>query len=127
MAMFHLIQIVSILLVTLALAPALAHALELPGKRRPNREAYLAVQPVYYPGFTIAGGIGEVGGLISVLVLLLLTPRGTLAFYLTFVALLGMLGMQIVFWLSTPPVNRFGLQSTPLGGFGSAFFEIGSA
>jgi hypothetical protein len=38
-----------------------------------------------------------------------------------------MLGMQVVFWLFTRPVNKFWLQSTPLGRFGSAFFEVGSA
>lgn len=125
--MLHMIQIVSILLVAVAFAPALAHVLEFPGKRRLTKEAYLTVQPIYYPGFTIAGGIGEVGGLISVIVLLLLTPRGTRAFWLTLVAVLGMLGMQVVFWLFTQPVNRFWLQSAPLGTFGSAFFEVGSA
>jgi len=44
-----MIQIVSILLVAVAFAPALAHVLEFPGKRRLNKEAYLTVQPIYYP------------------------------------------------------------------------------
>jgi hypothetical protein len=30
---------------------------------------YFAVQPIYYPGFTIAGGLGEAVGLISPLIL----------------------------------------------------------
>jgi hypothetical protein len=125
--MLHIVQIISIMLVTLALAPALAHVLEFPGKSRLSRDAYITVQPIYYPGFTVAGGIGEVGGLISVIILLLLTPRETLAFWLTLLALLGLLGMQIVFWLFTQPVNKFWLQSTALGNFGAAFFEVGSA
>jgi hypothetical protein len=33
----------------------LAHALEWPGKLRLSREHYLAVQPIYYPGFTYSG------------------------------------------------------------------------
>jgi hypothetical protein len=37
-----------------------------------------------------------------------------------------MLGMQVVFWLFTQPVNKFWLQNTTLGGFGAAFFEAGS-
>ena len=123
--MLHIAQILSILLVAIAMAPALAHLLELPGKRRLGRDAYLTVQPIYYPGFTVAGGIGEVGGLISVIVVLLLTPPGTRAFWLTLVALLGMLGMQIIFWLFTQPVNKFWLQSTALGSFGTAFFSSG--
>src|SRR5437763_16927673 len=64
--MLQTIEIVSILLVALAMAPALAHFLEFPGKSRLTKDAYLAVQPIYYPGFTIAGSIGEVGGLIFV-------------------------------------------------------------
>jgi hypothetical protein len=123
--MFHIAQVLSILLVALAMAPALAHLLEFPGKRRLSRAAYLTVQQIYYPGFTVAGGIGEVGGLISVIVVLLLTPPGTRAFWLTLVALLGMLGMQIIFWLFTQPVNKFWLQSTSLGSFGTAFFASG--
>jgi len=124
--MFQTVEIVSIVLVALAMAPALAHLLEFPGKSRLTKDAYLTVQPIYYPGFTIAGGVGEVGGLIAVLAVLLLTPRGTTAFWLRLVALAAMLGMQVVFWLFTQPVNKFWLQSTTLDGFGEAFFNVGS-
>lgn len=48
------LQIFSIILVTLALTPALAHALELPGMRRLSQDVYVAVQKIYYPGFTLA-------------------------------------------------------------------------
>ena len=124
--MFQTFEIVSILLVALAMAPALAHLLEFPGKSRLTKDAYLTVQPIYYPGFTIAGGAGEVGGLIAVLAVLLLTPQGTPAFWLRLVALAALLGMQVVFWLFTQPVNKFWLQSTTLGNFGEAFFNVGS-
>src|SRR5437016_9261017 len=73
--MFQTVEIVSILLVALAMAPALAHLLEFPGKIRLTKDAYLTVQPIYYPGFTIAGGIGEVGGLIAVLAIVLHATR----------------------------------------------------
>src|SRR5437868_5949913 len=124
--MFQTVEIVSILLVALAMAPALAHLLEFAGKSRLTKDAYLTVQPIYYPGFTIAGGIGEVGGLIAVLAVLLLTPESTPAFWLRLMALAAILGMQAVFWLFTQPVNKFWLQSTTLGGFGEAFFNAGS-
>ena len=124
--MFQTVEIVSILLVALAMAPALAHLLEFPGKSRLTNDAYLTVQPIYYPGFTIAGGVGEVGGLIAVLAVLLLTPQGTPAFWLRLVALAALLGMQVVFWLFTQPMNKFWLQSNTLGGFGEAFFNVGS-
>ena len=120
-------QVVSIMLVALATAPALAHALEFSGKRRLNQEQYKMVQPIYYPGFTVAGGIGEVGGLISVVVLLVLLPYATPAFWLTVVAIFGLLAMQIVFWVFTQPVNKFWLENTHLGKFGPTFFEISPA
>jgi hypothetical protein len=125
--MLQAIQIISILLVALAMVPAVAHLLEFPGKKRLGKDAYLTVQPIYYPGFTIAGGIGEVGGLVFVVVTLLLTPPGTPQFWLTLAAVLGMLGMQIIFWLFTQPVNKFWLQSTTLGSFGGVFFSVGAA
>jgi hypothetical protein len=58
---------------------ALAHALELPGKMRLTKEAYYAMQPIYYPGFTI-GGISEPGSVILTIALLFLTPLGTVDF-----------------------------------------------
>jgi hypothetical protein len=52
------------------------------------------MQPIYYPGFTTGGGIGEAGGMISTIILLFLTPLGSGDFWLTLVALLGLIGMQ---------------------------------
>ena len=105
--MFQTAEIISILLIALAMAPAVAHLLEFPGKRRLTKDAYLTVQPIYYPGFTIAGGIGEVGGLISVIAILVLTPQNVPAFWLRLGALVAM--------LSGPPLSEsFGLARAPL-------------
>jgi hypothetical protein len=52
---FEVLQVLTVLLVAVAMALALAHALELPGKLRLSKEQYLAVQPIYYPGFTFGG------------------------------------------------------------------------
>jgi len=126
--MFHVMQIVTITLVALAMAPALAHALEFPGKRRLNRDDYVAVQAIYYPGFTIAG-IAEAAGLVAVIALLLFTPRETTAFWLTVVAMFGMLGMQIVYWTLIHPINQFWLQSAnaTVGNLGGGFFAFDPA
>ena len=80
--MFVALQVIAVLLVAGAMALALAHALELPGKRRLAKEQYLAVQTIYYPGFTV-GGFAEPLGLLCLLVLLVLTPAGGKAFWLT--------------------------------------------
>src|SRR5262245_15874498 len=112
--MFEMLQVVSVLLVALAMAMSVGHALELPGKMRLDKQTYYAAQPIYYPGFTIGGGIGEIGGTISTLVLLLLTPPGSRVFWLTLAALLGLVAMQAVYWLFTHPVNRFWLKDEKL-------------
>ena len=124
--MFAVLQILTLILVVLAMVPAVAHALELPGKLRLAKDAYFTVQPIYYPGFTIAG-IGEPVAIISTIILLVLTPRGTAAFWLTLVALLGLITMHAVYWLGTHPVNDFWLQGEKLSGLGSGFFAWGSA
>jgi hypothetical protein len=127
--MFHIMQIFTTVLVAVAMAPAVAHALEYPGKMRLNQDAYQTVQGIYYPGFTIAGGVAEAGGLIATIVLLILTPAGTASFWLTLLALLGMLGMQIVFWIYTQPANRFWLQNAGerVGNAGTRFFAFSPA
>ena len=45
--MFQTVEIISILLVALAMAPALAHLLEFPGNSRLAKDAYLTVQPIH--------------------------------------------------------------------------------
>ena len=125
--MFGILQIASTILVALALAPAMAHALELPGKMRLARDNYLAVQTIYYPGFTIAGGICEVCSLLVTLALLVLTPPGSAAFWPTLIALLGLVGMQAVYWIFIHPVNQYWLQGESLHRLGSAFFSFDPA
>ncbi|MGH8719251.1 MAG: hypothetical protein ACREV0_09985 [Burkholderiales bacterium] len=75
--MFSVLQVLTVILVAVAMALSLAHALELPGKMRLSKDAYFTMQPIYCPGFTIGGAIGEAGGMIATFVLLFLTPVGT--------------------------------------------------
>lgn len=124
--MVDVLRILSVVLVVLAMVPALAHALELPGKLRLTKESYLAIQPIYYPGFTIAG-MSEPLAIVATIVLLVLTPREGPDFWLSLVAVLGVLGMHGVYWLFTHPVNNFWLQGKALGGLGAGFFSLGSS
>jgi hypothetical protein len=124
--MLGVMQVVALIFVGVALVPALAHALELPGKKRLTQDVYFAVQTIYYPGFTIAG-IAEPLSLIATAILLYLTPPGRADFWLTIVAFLGLVGMQLVYWLVTHPVNRYWLQGEKLGSLGSGFFSLASA
>jgi hypothetical protein len=69
--MLPMLEVLTVILVAIAMVPALAHALELPGKLRLPKDQYLVVQPIYCPGFTIAG-IAEPLGVLAALALLLL-------------------------------------------------------
>ena len=108
--MFSTIQLVTVLLVALAMVPAVAHALELPGKLRLAREQYLMVQRIYFPGFTFVGGIAETLSVFATLGLVLMLPRGTQQFHLALAGLAALILMRAIYWIVTQPANRFWLR-----------------
>jgi hypothetical protein len=120
------LEVVTVMLTAVTMSLALAHALELPGKLRLTKDQYLAVQTIYYPGFTI-GGVAELASIIATLALLVLTPPGTSQFRLIAGALAALVAVQAIFWMQTQPVNKYWLQSTKLSSAASRFFEAGSA
>lgn len=121
--MKDLLEIAVIILVVIALVPATAHALELPGKLRLDKTAYLTVQPIYYPGFTFAG-IAEPLAIIATAVLLAVA-HDTAAFGLVLAALVALIGAHAVYWLVTHPVNKFWLRDEELASPGARFFAAG--
>lgn len=120
--MFPVLQILTIMVVAVAMALALAHLLELPGKMRLSKEDYMTVQRIYYPGFTI-GGVAEPIGTLLLLLLLFLTPANVIAFWLFAAAFAAMAAMHAVFWLLIQPVNNFWLKDAGLKGLGAGFFS----
>jgi hypothetical protein len=118
-----ILQALSSVFVAVAMAPALAHAFEFPGKRRLGREAYITVQGIYYPGFTLLGSAEPVS-LVLVLLTMIMLPTGTAAFWLTAAALLALVGMQVVYWLIVHPTNSYWLRnaSVSLSAAGGHFF-----
>jgi len=118
------IQVVAVFLASIAMSLAVAHALELPGKLRLSRENYIATQTIYYPGFTI-GGASEGLSMLAVLVLLLLTPTNTQAFWWTLAGLIGLVAMHVVYWTLTHPVNKFWTKDLSLKGVSGRFFGVG--
>jgi hypothetical protein len=123
--MFSILRILTMMLVAVAMALALAHALELPGKMRLSKETYYAMQPIYYPGFTI-GGMSEPVGIILTIILLFLMPSRSVDFWLTLIALSGLIGMQAVYWLFTHPINKFWVEDESLDRLSSGFFSFGA-
>jgi hypothetical protein len=122
--MYRALEIITVILVAIAANLPLAHALELPGKLRLSKEQYLSVQPIYYPGFTIGGAVGEFGGMIALLVLLILTPSTGTVFWLIAAAFVALVAMHAAYWLVTHPVNNFWLKDFKPGRLGSGFFSF---
>jgi hypothetical protein len=94
----------SLLLAALALAPALAHLLELPNKIGLAREEYLTVQQIY-SGWALLG-IVAVAALLSTLALAVMTRGRPREFRPALVAFLCIVGTQAVFWTFTYPANQ---------------------
>jgi hypothetical protein len=122
--MIVFLQVITVFLTSIAMSLAVAHALELPGKMRLSKENYIATQTIYYPGFTI-GGISEGVSMVAALVLLLLTPTNTQAFWWTLAGLVGLLAMHAAYWILTHPVNKFWTRDLNLEGAGAGFFAMG--
>jgi hypothetical protein len=116
------LTILSLMLVATKFGTSLAHVAERPGKLRLDEAAYKAVQAIYYPGFTPVGLIGEVGGMLSMAVLLFLTPYGTSRFWLTGAAFVCLLAGHATYWLMTHPVNNVWVKDVTMSASGSAFF-----
>lgn len=123
--MSNFLQVLAVLMVVLATVPALAHALELPGKMRLTKDQYYATQRIYYPGFTFAG-IAEPAAIIVIAVLLFVMPLGRADFTLTLASLVGLIGMHLAYWLFTHPVNKFWVEGQDLSRVGAGFFSFGS-
>jgi hypothetical protein len=124
--MIFALKILALVLVVVTLSLSLAHALEWPGKMRLGREQYLAVQPIYYPGFTFAG-VCEPAAVLALIALLILTPGGTPAFWLVAGALAAAGLVHALYWILTAPVNRVWMQEQSLPASAQKFFGTGES
>jgi hypothetical protein len=70
-----LLKICAVMIVAVAMDMVLAHALELPGKLQLSKEQYLAVQAIYYPGFTFGGITEPLGVIVTALLVWLPAAR----------------------------------------------------
>jgi hypothetical protein len=97
-------RFLSLVLVALALGPALAHLLELPNKIGLSRDEYLVVQQIYR-GWALLGFV-VIPALLSTLALAVLVRRRPGEFGPALTAFLALLGSQVVFWTFTFPANQ---------------------
>jgi hypothetical protein len=100
----QIVRFASVFFVALALAPALAHVLELPNKIGLSREEYVAVQRLYR-GWQFVGVL-VVGALLSTGLLAVMARDEPEHFVPALVAFGAVALTQVIFWLFTFPVNR---------------------
>ena len=124
--MLQTLQVVTLMLVAVTMALALAHALEYPGKMRLSKQEYLATQAIYYPGFTFAG-IAEGLSVIALGALAFLTRGSDAAFWLTLAAFLAVTALHLVYWMLTHPVNNFWVKGMKMSRTGARFFGLSHA
>jgi hypothetical protein len=124
--MIAALELMSLFLVVATVIPSVAHALELPGKLRLTREQYLAVQPIYYPGFTLIGA-AEPLSILILAGLAVATPRGTISFWLIVGALSAAVLTHLLYWTVTAPVNKVWLNRETLSGGAQRFFRAGAS
>lgn len=115
------LEIGTTLLVSIAMALALAHALELPGKRRLDPQTYRAIQQIYYPGFTYAG-VSEPLAILGLLALAVAKSAERPEFVAVVIAFLCVVAMHGVYWVFTHPINRFWLEDVDMGASSERFF-----
>jgi hypothetical protein len=94
----------SLVFAALALAPAMAHLLELPNKMPLSHDEYLTVQQIYR-GWALLGFV-VAGALLSTLMLTITVRKERKVFMFAFIALLCIAGTQVVFWTYTYPANQ---------------------
>jgi len=124
--MFLPILLTATFLAALVMTQALAHALEMPGKMRLDRDQYYTVQTIYYPGFTI-GGAAEPLAIVVAAAALLMQPAGTEPFWLIAAALALLIVTHLLFWIVVQPVNRQWLGEVKLSDAAEQFFRTGQA
>jgi len=97
-------RFLSLIFCALALAPAMAHLLELPNKMRLSRDEYLVVQQIYR-GWALLGVV-VFGALLSTLALAIVVRKRAGEFGPALTAFLCIAGTQVVFWTFTFPMNQ---------------------
>jgi hypothetical protein len=97
-------RFLALLFAALALAPALAHLLELPNKIGLSRDEYFTVQQIY-SGWALLG-IVVFGALFSTLALAILVRKRRREFVPALIAFLFIAATQALFWTFTFPANE---------------------
>lgn len=97
-------RFLSLVFAALAMAPALAHLLELPNKINLSHDEYLIVQQIYR-GWALLG-IVVFGALAFSLLLTIMVQHQPKRFRLALFGFVCIVATQVVFWTFTYPANQ---------------------
>jgi hypothetical protein len=100
----QIVRFFSLLFVGLALAPGLAHVLQMPHKMDLSGEDYLRVQQLYAGWAWL--GLVAMGALVSTFLLTVLVRERLRQFALACIALGSVFVTQVIFWAFTFPANQ---------------------
>ena len=100
----QIVRFFSLLFVGLALAPGLAHVLQMPHKMDLSGDDYLRVQQLYAGWAWL--GLVVMAALVSTCVLTVLVRQRMRQFALACIALGSVFVTEVIFWMFTFPVNQ---------------------
>ena len=98
-------RFISLFCAALAFGLAIAHVLEIPGKRELSGPEWLKIQHTFYGGFAVVGGIAEIFGLIATAAIFFFVWKHRTTFLQTLVGALCFVGMLLAYWFGNRPVN----------------------
>ena len=99
------VRFISLFCAALAFGLAIAHVLEIPGKRELSGPEWLKIQHTFYGGFAVVGGLAEILGLIATAVILLFVWKRRATFLQTLIGVLCFVGMLLAYWFGNRPIN----------------------
>ena len=99
-------RFLTIMFVSLSMAPAIAHLLEMSPKMAYNGPFWLKIsQTLYGRGFGTVGAFFEVGAVVTSIILVVMVRHHKPAFTWSILCAICMLAIHVSFWIWIAPVN----------------------
>ena len=107
-------RFLTIMFVSLSMAPAMCHLLEMPAKMGYDGSFWLRIsQTLYGPRFGTVGAFFEVGAVITSIILVIIVRHSKPAFAWSILAAICMIAVHASFWIWIAPVNEKIVAITP--------------
>ena len=102
-----IVRFLAVMFVSLSMAPAMAHLLEMPAKMAYDGAFWLKIsQTLYGPRFGTVGAFFEVGAVILSIILVIMVRHHKPAFAWSILGAFCMVAVHASFWIWIAPVNE---------------------